>query len=98
MSKSYLGAFRIGEVIYQHEIDTENDATYLIGRYRKAIFKVTSDANLYDPINRIGSFRMGDGFMWYYEPISGDRIDTFTHNLIQAELIIFKQLLGEEVN
>lgn len=94
---AHLNTVRINNTVYSHEICLETDATFLKDNCDRAIFKVSSDAYVYDAKNDcIGKFRLDKNFHWEYHPVEGEMIKTPYTYLIEAEEKIFKILLGNQ--
>ena len=72
---SYLGGFAHNDKSYDHYINTKNDATYLIGEDGKVVFKVDSNATMYNENGKvIGKFRT-IGSNWIFQEKGGPEWD-----------------------
>lgn len=97
MSSSHLHLIGIGDIFFEHTINTENDATYFkINESDIVIMWVDFSAVVYNCDNeRIGSFRMtGDALLWEFIFPSDERIPTLYQDLLKAEVQVFKELVS----
>ncbi|HET8687944.1 MAG TPA: hypothetical protein VFM18_14995 [Methanosarcina sp.] len=92
----HLNRFRIGNEIYDHFICTETDATFLKDRLGKVLFKVNSDAYMYNGAgDYVGKFRTDENHLWEFHSSDETIFTTGNKSLIKAEMKVFKNLLGE---
>ena len=94
---SYLGGFAHNDKSYDHYINTKNDATYLIGEDGKVVFKVDSNATMYNENGKIlGKYRTyqrADG-SWLFEDQDGRLLDfQCGYDLLKTERMVMKELL-----
>jgi hypothetical protein len=92
MAKISLNQMILNKKSYVHFIDTEDDSTVL-EEYGEVLFKVNSDAVLFDRAGSLGKFRTDTNNLWFFECLSGVIIETGNKDLIKAEMKVFKHLL-----
>jgi len=99
MSNS-LSMFCINDVIYHHTIDFNDDSTQLVVYDTdEVLYRVDSNAYVYDRVGRIGQFHMDSYGYWYFKGLHGVHIvhiATTNKDLLKAEVIVFTKLLEND--
>ena len=97
---AYLNYIRIGEKHFTHDIDLNNDSTYLKDEDGNILFEVTSSCVMTNGSEkRYGTFHMDTNNKWFFAPGDGGyhsklKMTINSNDLIETEKHVFTFMLN----
>lgn len=99
MSTQHLTTLRVGDAFYEHQINTETDATHFVDQESgEVVMTILFDCKTLDRNGaQIGMFRTESTGLWNFHLNDGTVIETPNKSLIKGETLVFKQLIEKNL-